>query len=129
MFYNKFDSYYYSRPVSYKSYNPRIQKPEILKNVDAEADQVKNFLTRNGYQVQDLGGLDRGIRFGDTEIGRRTFNHHGVGVPPEYYIRQWKETNDLGKWHPTGRHYVITSFDKLMKELELVVNDQKKTYK
>jgi hypothetical protein len=66
MFYGKFDSYYYSRPVSYKSYYPRIDKKEILKVSDKDGDEVKNFLIRNGYQITDLGGLDRGIRFGDV---------------------------------------------------------------
>ena len=129
MFYNKFDSYYYSRPVAYKSYNTRIEKPEILKYNDAQADQVKAFLKSNGYDVTDLGGLARGIRFGDVEVGRRNFNHHANNVADEFYIRQWKETNDLGPWHPVGRHYVITSFEKLMKELEKVVVDQKKRYR
>lgn len=128
MFYGKFDSYYYSRPVSYKSYYPRIDKPEILKVADKDGEEVKNFLRKNGYEITDLGGLDRGIRFGDIEIGRRAFSHHSDNILPEYYIRQWKETNDLGKWHPTGRHYVVTSFSKLMQELEKVVQDQKKRY-
>ena len=41
MFYNKFDSYSYSRPVSYHSYNPRIQKREILTLKDPESEEVK----------------------------------------------------------------------------------------
>ena len=129
MYYGKFDSYTYSRPVSYRSYYPRIEKKEILNLKDPEADQVKNYLRSNGYEVTDLGGLARGIRFGDIEVGRRNFNHHNDGIQNEFYIRQWKETNDLGPWHATGRHYVITSFEKLMNELDKVVTTQKKKYR
>ena len=90
MHYNRFDSYFYSRPVAYKSYYPRIEKKEILTFNDPETDQVVNYLRAEGYDVQNLGGLARGIRFGDIEVGRRTFNHHNDLVAPEFYIRQWK---------------------------------------
>lgn len=65
MFLNKFDSYYYSRPVSYRSYNTRISKPEILTIKDTETEQILEFFRQNNQAVDNLGGLARGIRFGD----------------------------------------------------------------
>ena len=98
MFYSKFDSYYYSRPVSYASYNPRLLKKPILDIKDSESQEVMNFFRRNSINAEDLGGLDRGIRFDDLEVGRRVFNHNGglYYADSEYFIRQWKETNNLG---------------------------------
>jgi hypothetical protein len=95
MFFNRFDSYYYSRPVSYRSYNPRIQKPEILAENDVDTRDLLSYFQKQGITVQNLGGLSRGIRFGDIEIGKRQFNHHATAS--EYYIHQWKPTNDLQK--------------------------------
>lgn len=65
MFLNKFDSYYYSRPVSYRSYNTRISKPEILSIKDTETEQILEFFRQYNQAVDNLGGLARGIRFGD----------------------------------------------------------------
>ncbi len=65
MSYTKFDSYYYSRPVSYRSYYPRIQKQEILPYNDQESAQIVEILRAAQKEVNDLGGLARGIRFGD----------------------------------------------------------------
>ena len=65
MFLNKFDSYYYSRPVSYRSYNTRISKPEILSIKDTETEQILEFFRQYNQTVDNLGGLARGIRFGD----------------------------------------------------------------
>lgn len=76
MFYNKFDSYYYSRPVSYRSYNPRLVKPEILKETDPDTIALLNFFKRLNITVDDLGGISRGIRFGDLEVGKRIYNHN-----------------------------------------------------
>lgn len=45
--YNKMDSYYYSRPISYRSYYPRINKEEILTINDQESDQVLELLRNN----------------------------------------------------------------------------------
>jgi hypothetical protein len=63
MLLNKWEPYYYSRPISYRSYYPRQQKPEILKVNDKESQEVVNFLKQKGVTVNDLGGLGRGIRF------------------------------------------------------------------
>lgn len=65
MFFNRFDSYYYSRPVSYRSYNTRLTKPEILNIKDPETEQILEFFRQNNHAVDNLGGLARGIRFGD----------------------------------------------------------------
>ena len=34
MYFNKMDSYYYSRPISYRSYNARVNTKEILETPD-----------------------------------------------------------------------------------------------
>ena len=115
MFYNRFDSYYYSRPVSYRSYNTRIQKPEILRIDESDTKEVLNFLNSRNMKCDNLGGLSRGIRFDDYEVGKRVFNHHAT--EPEYFIRQWKQTNDLGPWHATGTHKVYHDFGSLMQAL------------
>jgi hypothetical protein len=65
MFYTKFDGYYYSRPVSYKSYYARIDKPEILVENDVDTQDILKFLQANNIVVNNLGGLSRGIRFDD----------------------------------------------------------------
>ena len=122
--YNRGDSFYYSRPVSYRSYNPRVTRKEILNITDPETDTVLEFFRRNNVVVDNLGGLARGIRFGDIEVGRRVYNHNGgmyYAQGGDYYIHQWKDTNDLSKNHPTGSHYVTKNFDELMKKLQLVL--------
>lgn len=48
MNYTRFDSYYYSRPVSYRSYYPKLQKTEILKENDSDTQEVINFFTKEG---------------------------------------------------------------------------------
>ncbi len=74
MLLNKWDSYYYSRPVSYRSYYPRQQKPEVLKTQDNESQEVLRFLSQQkDLKINDLGGLGRGIRFDDLEVGRRVY--------------------------------------------------------
>lgn len=65
MFFNRFDSYYYSRPVSYRSYNSRVTNKEILNINDSESEQILEFFRKNNQAVDNLGGLARGIRFGD----------------------------------------------------------------
>jgi hypothetical protein len=129
--FGKFDSPYYSRPVSYRSYNPRIQKKEVLNIADPETQQVLDFFRRNNVTVEDLGGLARGIRFGDLEVGRRVFNHNGGMYygNSDYFIHQWKNTNDLSKEHPQGTHYVTKSFDQLINKLTQVLEDQRRKYK
>ena len=44
MFFNRFDSYYYSRPIAYRSYNTRLTKPELLRFDDSETQEVMNYL-------------------------------------------------------------------------------------
>ncbi len=128
MFFNKFDSYYYSRPISYRSYNTRISKPEILKVEDPETVQVLNYLRQQNVDVSDLGGLARGIRFFDIEVGKRHYNHNNYNVSDEYYIHQWKETNDLSKEHPTGTHLVFKTFPEFLNKLGQVLEDRRKKY-
>lgn len=128
MFFNKFDSYYYSRPVSYRSYNPRLVKPEILKINDTQSQDVLNFLKSQNIEVTDLGGLARGIRFFDLEVGRRRYNHNNYNVSDEFYIHQWKDTNDLAKEHPTGTHLVFKSFPEFMTKLQQVLEERRKKY-
>jgi hypothetical protein len=65
MSYNRFDSYFYSRPVSYRSYYPRLTKQTLLSDLDPDTTKVNNFLRSKGVEVNDLGGISRGIRFGD----------------------------------------------------------------
>jgi hypothetical protein len=57
-----------------------------------------------------LGGLARGIRFLDLEVGRRRFNHNSYNVSDKYYIHQSKNTDDLSSYHPTGTHLVFKSY-------------------
>ena len=119
--FGKFDSPYYSRPVSYRSYNPRIQKKEILNITDPESEKVLDFFRRNNVTVDNLGGLARGIRFGDLEVGKRVYNHNGgmYYADTDYFIHQWKDTNDLTKEHPQGTHFTTKNFDDLLKKLAL----------
>lgn len=131
MFFNRFDSYYYSRPISYRSYNPRITKQEVLTIADPDTDKVLDFFRRNNVTVDNLGGLSRGIRFGDLEVGKRVYNHNGrlYYADTEYFIHQWKQTNDLTKEHPTGTHYTTKDIAQLLGKLEAILGDQRKTYK
>lgn len=128
--FNRFDSPYYSRPVSYRSYNPRITKKEVLNIADPETEQVLDFFRRNNVVVDNLGGLSRGVRFGDLEVGRRVFNHNSgmYYANSDYFIHQWKDTNDLSKNHPKGTHYVTKSFEQLLNKLQQVLEDQRKKY-
>jgi len=131
MLWSKQDSFYYSRPVSYRSYNPRISKKEILNIQDPDTDKVLNFFSRNNVTVDNLGGLSRGIRFGDIEVGKRVYNHNSnmYYADTDYYIHQWKDTNNLSKDHPTGSHYITKNIDELINKLGQVLQDQKKRYK
>jgi hypothetical protein len=124
--YNKFDSYYYSRPVSYRSYNTRVSRPEVLNISDPESTQVLELLAKYKINVNNLGGLARGIQFGDLVVERRVFNHNSTAyyAGNDYVIRQWKATNDLSKEHPTGTHTVLKSFPELLARLEKVVQEQ-----
>jgi len=124
--YNKFDSYYYSRPVSYRSYNTRVSRPEILNISDPESNQVLELLAHYKINANNLGGLARGIQFGDLLVERRVYNHNSTAyyASTDYVIRQWKETNDLSKEHPTGTHIVLKTFPELLARLEKVAQEQ-----
>jgi hypothetical protein len=124
--YGKFDSYYYSRPVSYRSYNPKVSREEILSISDSESSELLEFFRKNNVEVSNLGGLSRGIRFGDLVVERRVYNHNSTAyyANTDYVIRQWKPTNDLGGQHPTGTHYVAKTFPELVSKLEKVLRDQ-----
>lgn len=128
MFYNRFDSYYYSRPIAYRSYYPRVSKQELLPFDDSETKDVLAFLRNQGLEVDNRGTLHRGILFKDIEVGKRQYNHNNYRVSTEYYIHQQKPTNDLADWHPTGTHLVFKSFPEFMKKLTEVVQEQKKRY-
>lgn len=103
-------------------------KPEILKTKDVEAEQVVNYLRQQKIDATNLGGLDRGVRFLDLEVGRRHYNHHNYLVDDEYYIHQWKPTNDLAKEHPTGTHLVFKSFPQFFAKLQQVVAERSKKW-
>lgn len=122
----RFDSIFYSRPVSYRSYNPRILRKEILNIKDIETTELLDFFNRNNVTVEDFGGLGRGIRFGDLLVERRVFNHNAdlYYAGTEYVIRQWKPTNDLANYHPTGTHYVTKSFPELLNKLQQVLHSR-----
>ena len=128
MFYTPFDGYYYSRPVAYRSYYPRLQKQEILKENDADTQEVINILQKNGIQFTNLGGLSRGIRWGDWELGKRVYTHHNDNTAPEYYLHQWKPSNDCCH-HPCGNNYVTTNYAGFLKQLQNVINLERKTYR
>lgn len=118
MFFNRLDSYYYSRPIAYRSYYPKVAKTEILHIDDSETKEVLNYLRNQGLEVDNRGSLHRGLLFKDIEVGKRQYNHNNYRVSDEYYIHQQKPTNDLATWHPTGTHLVFRSFPEFMKKLE-----------
>ena len=120
MIYTPFDGYYYSRPVAYRSYYPRVAKTELLKENDADTHQVIKILEKDGVEFTNNGGLSRGIRFNDWELGKRVFNHHNDYAAPEYYLRQWKPSNDCCH-HPEGSHHVTKSYPNFLKKLESIL--------
>ena len=129
-YYTPFDSYFYSRPISYHSYRGRIQKPDVLARVFAtdHLDKIKNLLKRFGFTWNETDSLSRNLRFDDIEIGRRRWDHyHTQDHEAEWYIHQWKPTNDLTVEHPTGTHEVFPSFDALLQELERILAEKKRT--
>lgn len=128
MLFTRWDSAYYSRPISYRSYYPRQVKPEILKINDTQTQEVLKLLKQQGLQVQDLGGLGRGIRFDDIEVGRRVYNHNSERASDEFFIHQWKPTNDRAKEHPVGTNLVFKNFSDFLKKLREVIEERKKKY-
>lgn len=121
MFASSWNTWNYSRPIAYRSYYPRVQKTEVIKYSDTETEQVLAFLSQQGIQFNNLGGLSRGIRFSDFEIGKRHYTHNAYNLPDEYYIHQWKPTNDRTKEHPVGTHHVFKNFDDFVKKLRSVI--------
>lgn len=116
----------WSRPVSYHSYNPRVTKPYILNQTDPETEETRVLLARFNIKLGPLDHLARNIRFEDIEIGKRRFDHNSPGHTAEWYIHQWKKTNDLSDEHPTGTHQVYHSFKEFLKGLESVVVERQK---
>lgn len=66
----------------------------------------------------------RGIHFSDLVVGRRHYHHNSQDT--EYYIHQWKPTNDLGIEHPTGTHGVYNNFQDFFYALEKLVFERNK---
>lgn len=117
---NKFDWYNYSRPVAYKSYNTRVSKPYILNDsFDKETEMAKDFLAQNKQSYDDREGLARGLHWNGYLLGKRKFNHNSDET--EYYIQQWKSTNDLSKEHPTGNRQAYRNFDDFFKVIQKLV--------
>ena len=75
------------------------------------------LLSQNGQEYENYGGLSRGIKIGDVIVGKRTYNHHASQFSTEYYIHQWKNTNDLTKEHPVGTHLQTTDYKKFLDTL------------
>lgn len=115
-----FESYNYSRPTSYRSYNQRIFKPYVLTDhLDPESDAIKQLLAQNRQQFDPTEGLARGIHWNGYEFGKRKFNHNSH--ESEYFIYQWKSTNDLATWHPTGTRQIFHDFKSFAKEVEKLI--------
>ena len=104
--YNRFDSYYYSRPVSYICESRSgLVKPNYLQKDDPQSKQVLDLLAKYGMRdVQDLGGLDYGIKFADVELGRKNFNFNTqlYYSGAEYHLYQHKRGEHLNIYHPVS---------------------------
>lgn len=126
-YYTPFDSYFYSRPISYHSYRGRIQKPDLLARVFAtdHLDKIKNLLRKNNFTWEETDSLSRNLRFDDIEVGRRRFDHyHTEDHQAEWYIHQWKTTNDLTVEHPTGTHKIYKDYDSFFRDLERIIAEK-----
>lgn len=119
--YGIFDGYYYSRPVSYRSYYARVQKPFVLTDhLDPQSDAVKATLQRFRQEFNPKETLARGIHWGDYVFGKRRFNHHSYET--EWFIHQWKPTNDLQEEHPTGTRQIYHTFEEFARDVEKLVS-------
>jgi hypothetical protein len=119
--YSIFDGYYYSRPVSYRSYYPRVQKPFILTDqLDKETDIIKSILTKNKQEFNPSEVLSRGIHWSDYVFGKRHFDHNSHET--EWYIYEWKPTNDLQAEHPTGTRQTFHSFEEFARDVEKIIS-------
>lgn len=128
MLFSKWEPNYYYRPISYRSYYPRQVKPEVLKVNDPQTQETLNLLRQQGQKVQNLGGLARGIRFDDIEVGRRHYDSNKERVVDEFFIHQWKPTNDRAKEHPVGTHAVFKTFPEFLAKLKEILEERKKKY-
>lgn len=119
--YGIFDGYYYSRPVSYRSYYPRVQKPFVLKDhLDREDDVIRSILGKFRQTIDQKDSLARGVHWNDFVFGKRHFNHNSVET--EWYIHQWKPTNDLQAEHPTGSRQIYHNFEEFAAAVEKLVS-------
>ncbi len=114
--------------TTYGSYNPIFNGPKIIKFNDPQSQEVLNYLRQQNYQPTDLGGLVRGIKFENIEVGKGIYNQNNYKVSDEYYIHQWKETNDLTKEHPTGTHLVFKSYPEFFTKLRQVAEEKRKKW-
>lgn len=119
--YGIFDGYYYSRPVSYRSYYPRQQKRFVLTDhLDRGDDVIKSILGKYRQAYNDKETLARGIHWNDFVFGKRHFDHNSK--ESEWYIHQWKPTNDLQEEHPTGSRQIYHKFDDFAAAVEKLVS-------
>jgi hypothetical protein len=117
---NVFDAYSYSRPVAYKSYYTRESKPYILNdNFDKETEMIKDLLAKNRQSFDPKEGLTRGLHWNGYKLGKRRFDHNSHET--EYFIHQWKATNDLTLEHPTGTRQVYHNFGDFFRAVEKLV--------
>jgi len=115
-----FSSYSYTRRTSYPRYNARIFKPYILTDhQDPESEAIKALLAQNRQVFDPVEGLARGIHWNGYEFGKRKFSHNSNET--EYFIHQWKPTNDLAKEHPTGSRELFHDFKSFAKEVERLI--------
>ena len=77
MFYTTWNTTNYSRPIAYRSYYPRVHKKEVISSIEPETNEVIALLQNCGIKYDNLGGLSRGVRFEDFEVGKRHFNFNG----------------------------------------------------
>jgi hypothetical protein len=119
--YGIFDGYYYSRPVSYRSYYPRVQKPFVLSDhLDRENDVIKGILSKFRQEFEPKDTLARGIHWNDFVFGKRHFNHNSYET--EWFVHQWKPTNDLQEEHPTGTRQIYHKFEDFAAAVEKLVS-------
>ena len=83
-------------------------------------------MSSNGVSFNDQGGLARGIRFYDVEAGKRVYHHNVNKEKVEYYIRQWKSTNQCEKDHPVGLNFETKSYQNFLNEIVKVINFRRK---
>lgn len=45
-------------------------------------------------------------------------------MPDDYFIYQWKPTNDLPKEHPTGAGKVYKNYNEFLEELKKIIKER-----